>query len=691
MNNHKIHSNEDIYGDDEDIDIFDANDLLSNGSADEADKRIETLCNMKHTKWFKLIDIYPVNKEELTFFIKQMDVLHFFDDIDDSAFEDFTAIQLDALYIILRMINYEAVKFCEQMISQCFEKEFNSLVCSILTNINDYMDRAVDSFLDEFYVDMSEFILKFLTTFQSYIQHNYSFESASEKLSNEPVLEKLSAASGSSNESVSSGSSNESVSSDPLNGSSSGSASSGSSNESASSGSLNESASSGSLNESVSSDASSEPLNASLNESVSSDASSEPLNASLNESVSNKPLNASSNEPINLIKPTEPIEPTEPIDPIKPTHPIVFNLAHKMMRYCNRLLNGHYYKKILREFKLSVNMKFFKMHTQIFERIIKNILEHLHNTTEPVMETIKTLTDNFFDAELSDEDLMKSIDSSIDILNLTKYTSDALDNFMMIVIENLSPYEVSRQKIIKMCQYDNFLYPFCHKSEARKYAFWLDYFSDEPSDEIFSMSNSVEYNGYKKINEKNKLMAVTELEKLAMQLYPTKGTINILTLFVLHNFIQNVSDLIVLITEMMESCKNDPGVFDKHSDVDLETSFALITTSNNIDITYDLFLSQIKNKSFIECAYPIEFILRLISRILNVSIILYYFNTDMVSINIDNEIYPMYDKSVIIFQISSLEYYTVHYSNEEFMPIGDNHNNNEFIQDDTQPTVIVEI
>jgi hypothetical protein len=143
-------------------DIYDA-DLSTSGE----NERVIEIFEMEKTIWFKQIVFYPVNLSEMEFFLSQLDILNIFKNFDTNDILKMGAERLDAYFFILKKINLETVKFCEYCVFTYFEKEFKELFFSRVMINSSFLDlRSVNSFLDEFCMDVGEYLVHFLTIFK---------------------------------------------------------------------------------------------------------------------------------------------------------------------------------------------------------------------------------------------------------------------------------------------------------------------------------------------------------------------------------------------------------------------------------------------------------------------------------------------------------------------------------------------
>ena len=92
---------------------------------------------------------------------------------------------------------------------------------------------------------------------------------------------------------------------------------------------------------------------------------------------------------------------------------------------------------------------------------------------KPTLRTIKLLAQQFLDPNVPDDKLMISIRSSVNVEQIVKLPSDAVDFFIKVMMSNPTAAKVKCTKILKMHHYDNFLYTIEHKSKADKHMFCL--------------------------------------------------------------------------------------------------------------------------------------------------------------------------------------------------------------------------
>jgi len=495
------------------LDDWDFDD--DNNNDNEVVVRVHELPQMDNTRWFKHIKLYPLNLAEMQYFITQMDTLHLFKEMDILSVENFSAERLDAMFLILKLINLESVAFCEHVIRNFFEKSFNKIFY-FMTGNKSYNEiyfepRCVRAFMDEFYMDMSIFMIRFLTVYRKKIA-----------IGNENIYDN-----------------------------------------------------------------------------------------------------------INYI-------------------------TKRMISFINNLLKSECYETVLKEFRIPHDEDFFETHTATFMEITTDITEYVKTTTNQTITKLRKITKYFINNTVRDEDILNMIAilSNIDALSTKK--SDAIDNFSNLMTFNMTKEEISKEKIIKIWQYDNFLYTLEHKNSLEKYTI-----------SIYDFGGVNFYHNRKRI-------AIKKAEEYGMKLYPENEINDILMLFVYHKIVDSVDILISLLINLMETGRFEPGIFSQYDDSDLETSYMLISMSNDIINTYDSFLDELVLTRKLNRIYPIEFVLRLISRILNVDI--KFYNESMERTNIDNSVYKVYYAPIIIYQLGDSKYYLMHSNLEEFSPISNDFN-----------------
>lgn len=487
-------------------------DLYDIPNNDKKQRKV-VLKEMENTTWFRSIDLFPINMEEMEYFIAQLDILSVFEKFDITKVLEFGPKKLDSLFLILKMINIFTVEFCEHIIHTHFIPEFSKLINEKMdslmldkTSLPSIKSEGFNSFLEEFYTEIANFIIRIITTL------------------------------------------------DDIN------------------------------------------------------------------------------------------------DPKKISY-----FTSKFIEYLHQTLNCKYYIKILARYRIAFSKNFFEDNYHFFGTIVKKIMDDTNNMAMSKLNTINFLAENFLEDILPENELLSLVEKNTDVQQLVEHPSDAIDDFVLQMMKEISPDEINKQKILWISQYDNFLYDSEHKLESKKYAFWLK--SDES--DLYKCHNFWK--------NKQKENATNNANIIGMALYPENPFEYILLPFVMHKLVNNTDDLADMIADLMEKSRMDVGIFDKCNDTDLETSYMLVAMSNDIRQSYDSFLQDIRKAHALPNEYPIEFVLRLVSRILNVKI--QFYDNRMVCINIDNTAYTLYDKPVIIYQISHYYYFLMYPMGTTFEPL----------------------
>lgn len=328
-------------------------------------------------------------------------------------------------------------------------------------------------------------------------------------------------------------------------------------------------------------------------------------------------------------------------------------ITQRFIRYCNRMLNTTYYSNILTCLDLDMPEDILQKNQDIFESMIQQMVAYTRETGIIILEVLNDMVNKFMDMDISDQEIIDHISTNIDIKMLVKRKSDAIKYFIQLFREN-DNCDISNHNILDISEYDNFLYPLDRKKYNQREAIW-----SESHFNFDNYSNGLE----KKINS------------IGMKIY--EQSTDILPFFISHNFFRNESEPIDLIIMIMETCRYELYMSNKYDEMNLETLFSLITTSDDTYNTYESFLLYLKRKKALPINYPIEFILRVLSRALNV--IIYFYNNEIMFNIIDNTLYKIYQNPIHIYRQDSLSYYLLCSYNENFVPLCNNTNNFQLV------------
>ncbi len=338
--------------------------------------------------------------------------------------------------------------------------------------------------------------------------------------------------------------------------------------------------------------------------------------------------------------------------------------SKRMMSKCIRLLDSDYYDYILNKLNISTDTQFIENNIDCFKKITQQVIEYTDKYLF-FLENIDKIVEYFIDEDTNEDELLNYIENNFEILKFIDAHSDVIEDFSMLMIDQLTEKQISETKVTKINEYDNFLYSKFHKDTNVKYAFWKKPTKKNDMDEYCSYWNN--------FSSKRLEAASKKLNDLNLRMYPETAMRDILEPFVINNLVTSTSELITMIINIMETKRKEPGIFSKYDQIDLETAYMLVSLGNNLNDnfdSYDDFLSKIKENQCLPAFYSVEFILRLVARVLDVQIILY--QRDMTRINFDNVLYYSYNQSVMIYQHNISEFFVLHNLDTEFIPLRDN-------------------
>lgn len=312
-------------------------------------------------------------------------------------------------------------------------------------------------------------------------------------------------------------------------------------------------------------------------------------------------------------------------------------------KYCYNLLHIKYYKKILCKFGVIIGKDYFTNYSDHMGKII-TVFSSMINNKRSLFESYHQIIDSLFDSSVEDDTLLKMIGEKINLDSVVQANSDPIDHISLCAMDQTVPDDLS--EIFNICEYDNFVFSAEHKFEMRKYAFWLR--SNYEHDPLITIT--------KRVN------------KIGMSLYPDHSYSDVLDSFVLHHLVSSKLELVNIILKVMQTSRYEPGIFNKYDTIDLETAFMLLTVSYDIALTYDEMLQMLEQHQVLPKDCPLEFVLRLISRILNITID--YFDYRLSLTQIDNAGYQLHNQTVILFQSSAFCFYLLYPKDSEFIPLG---------------------
>lgn len=134
-----------------------------------------------------------------------------------------------------------------------------------------------------------------------------------------------------------------------------------------------------------------------------------------------------------------------------------------------------------------------------------------------------------------------------------------------------------------------------------------------------------------------------------------------------HKVSTSTGKIIELLYETMLIERYTIGFADKYNAISLEDHYCMICIANDIKTEYDDFLIYIKKYSRLPYDYPVEVILRIVSRIFNVRIVFY--SQQLIQLEVDNAIDEI--STMYIYQHTSECFYNIVPKGTSFVPIGE--------------------
>lgn len=326
---------------------------------------------------------------------------------------------------------------------------------------------------------------------------------------------------------------------------------------------------------------------------------------------------------------------------------LVDKISKEFRKLCRMLINCEYYQEKFIKLGLSVQNNIITHNKSVFDNITRSIINHLFTKYQPIVSNIYRFYLQIIDENIDDGIILALVEKLVDAEELVKTDSDIINYYYGVFIEN-NGGKISEDTIIGISQYENFIYP--------------------NENIVFNNTNYNFGTNYNNALSGKTLDNIRDIAKKYNYLVEPASSSDILKLFVTHKLVDNTQELVKMIINLMQEYRNLPGIYNIYDDTDLETAFLMVNLSNDINESYDEFLSYLMNKLNLPFTYAIEFILRIISRILSVNIIFYQEN--MASITINNSLEKKYSEAVIIYQAGFMDFYLFYPEHhQEFQPI----------------------
>lgn len=390
--------------------------------------------------------------------------------------------------------------------------------------------------------------------------------------------------------------------------------------------------------------------------------------------------------------------------------------TQKFKVFLYQLWNSPFYTPVLHHLGLSVTRANLDCVFDSFREAIRQIINYSKKAYLPFYSKFYSVLYEIFDLETNDDVLYSQLHSYYEIIKISTAHSDAIDRYVALVIDHAhdeTPFDYRTVKLLywKIADYPNYFYDERRRKENRIHLESADNNgndagSDDFTDcdwdwnvnenwdncnenwdqhrdnvvtpaytgtysEHYTINGQYPTNGYYTTWDSNSRTWVSSvhkkykdlLEKYNFQIVDDKLYNNLLDIFAPHLKVANVDkqatadDLACLIADAMTTERNTMGFFNKYDEIDLETPYSLLSVNMDKDIkTYDEFIRHLYLKSQLPFYYPVEFVLRILSRILNIKINFYYEELDVM--NIDNTI-VIEAQDIDIYQTQSSSYYVI--------------------------------
>lgn len=127
----------------------------------------------------------------------------------------------------------------------------------------------------------------------------------------------------------------------------------------------------------------------------------------------------------------------------------------------------------------------------------------------------------------------------------------------------------------------------------------------------------------------------SKLYKIGMELLETPSSKNfihdVIDCFIDYGIVITQQEVIEQILDVLTTEYNTPGFTNKYDNITPYDHYVLITVANDIKTTYSNFIGSLINNKKLPLDYPIEFILRILSRLFNLIVNLYVDETKYIS------------------------------------------------------------
>lgn len=273
-------------------------------------------------------------------------------------------------------------------------------------------------------------------------------------------------------------------------------------------------------------------------------------------------------------------------------------------------------------------IKLFSDKTVVFN-IISTIVIFINNRASLTFKKLNMLLKNFNNGNLfknNINDMLYTIEILLErkISEFVYVQSDAVINYILNINPNKRMCEeVNRCDILRMSEYDNYIYSFEDKlSDSKKYCTESAYSDD---DDFYSDDN--EYDNYSdKSAYDNKQKIIDDFNTVCGMLLTTrkfkvdKNVFNeFFKAFVLKKYYKNYTDMKLFLAYVLKKYRHSNFLY--KNGIMLEEAFTLSCIQNNINMSYDELINKIVSKEYTDLPqFMLDFIVNILSRMNNVVI-----------------------------------------------------------------------
>lgn len=279
--------------------------------------------------------------------------------------------------------------------------------------------------------------------------------------------------------------------------------------------------------------------------------------------------------------------------------------------YLKTSFSKPFYEELIAKLGYSIQEKFYTDNDQFFLNVTKNFLDYTNKYLSETIETMDIFLGEIFSPECASEtveDIITCLNQNIDLDNLFKEDCVEIDIYSELKLNSVTDDDL------------------------------------EISDNDISVKQQ-------NIN--------IILQNIGYHIYGQDTSI--FQPFVDHNLFFSKSELLELVLQVLIKHKKEPYIINTNNEMTLKEFYHLEGA-----MFYDDFCLYIATNKTIPDAHSVDFIMRLLSRLLDVEIL--FFGMDLTITKIDNTIHNKYPEPINIYQSGGNIFHTL-YSGKIFKPL----------------------